>query len=247
VTEPVPDVPIVAATSGGNPAVTPFTLEVVQESNDGTNLEVRGRFTSKIPWKPQDVVVRLSAMDESGSTRQTHFMVPAGREPGSVLELAPEVPTEFALTLPSKGLSNYQIELLWGKDAESVSTTAKEQKKVGDEFIALRNLEEHRVPSKDCAVPSECRVTYYLTGEFFNAGSAVIDNVRLRAGFSRADDFGTSKALDDERFIEVRNLGLQPGKSRPFKLSLEKAIPAAEEMAPKPVVSIESFSSRRVS
>jgi hypothetical protein len=237
-----PSTSAIQTTSGANPEATPFILELIGEVNDGKRLTVRGRFTPKVQWSAADVLVRLSALDNAGKARVAFFALSNDALSTAFTQLQPGMPTEFSVSIPSVGITNYQLELLWGRDAEPHQKQARSLQGAGDEFLALRNLEVYRVPSDDCATPNECTVRFTLTGEFYNAGSATISQVQLKAGFVRADELDLAdKVLENERRIEVRNMGLAPGGTKPFRLTLEKFIPMDEQVAPKPVVIIESF------
>ncbi len=83
---------------------------------------------------------------------------------------------------------------------------------------------------------------FSIKGEFFNSGGATIDNVVLVAGFSPADKLDLpGQILENERRIEVRNVGLAAGAKKPFRLTLEKFVPASDTVAYQPVVRIVSF------
>jgi hypothetical protein len=230
------------STSGGNPEVSPFLLELLGEVNDGKRLTVSGRFVPKTQWPSSDVLVRLSALDDQNNPRVSFFALGEHIFSSAFAQLQPGTPTEFSVSIPSHGITNYQLELLWGQDAAPFQKQARSNQGNGEEFLALRNLEVHRLPSDDCATPNECTVKFTLTGEFYNAGSATISKVVLKAGFVRADELDLAvKVLENERRIEVRNMGLTPGATKPFRLTLEKFIPMDEQVAPRPVVRIESF------
>jgi hypothetical protein len=217
-------------------------LELLGEVNDGKRLTVSGQFTPRTQWPSSDVLVRLSALDDKNNARVSFFALGEHVFSSAFAQLQPGTPTEFSISIPSNGISNYQLELLWGQDAAPFQKQARSNQGNGEEFLALRNLEVHRLPSDDCATPNECTVKFTLTGEFYNAGSATISKVVVKAGFVRADELDLGvKVLENERRIEVRNMGLTPGATKPFRLTLEKFIPMGEQVAPRPVVRIESF------
>jgi hypothetical protein len=242
VVAPSPDA--IESTAGSIPEVTPFLLEVIGEVNDGDKLIVNGRFVPKIAWDPANVLVRLSALDAQGQQRQSYFAVAAESANAPFGQLEVGSATEFTLSLPSKDISNYQIELLWGQDAAPFQKQARSGTEEGKEFLALRNLEVYRMPSDNCASPNECTVKFTVTGEFFNAGSAIVSKVVLKAGFARVDELDLrGQKLENERRIEVRNMHLGPASTRPFRLVLDKLIPLSDQIAPRPVVQILSFES----
>jgi len=228
---------------GGDPSVTPFRLDVLNETNDGKTLNIQGQLVSKDRRSAKDVIVRLKGVDAQGEERVASHkvadLIPNGGE------LNPSMPTQFSLALPSEGLSNYQVEVLWGRDAEPYLGTSRaslKSPKGESDFLALRNLEVHRVPDGSCSSPEECLVSFSIKGEFFNSGKAVISDVVLVAGFTPASKLGLpNPPLENEKRIQVQNMGLVPQGTKPFRLTLEKLLPASDTVAYQPVVRIVSF------
>jgi hypothetical protein len=243
------------ATAGIDPDVTPFILEVMDEKNDGRQLVVKGRIIPKTSKPASEVVVRLSALDRGGDQRVTFHnmqdLLAGGAKPkGEPVMLEKGVARSFTLAMPLKGITNYQLEVLWGQEAapyapsEPISDAQKEPKKEPKQFIALRNLEVHRVPTESCVSPDQCVVRFTITGELFNSGSATINDVVIEAGFSSGDSLDLqSQILENEKRVEVPNLRLAPGASQRFKVSLDKLVPANAVVAPQPHVRIASFRS----
>jgi hypothetical protein len=230
---------------GSQPQVTPFALDVVDEANDGQRLIIKGRLSAKQEWATNDVVLRLSALDELGEQRivinRLSDVLPA------VSKITPSAPADFTLAISSAGLSNYQLEVLWGSEAAAVSASAggvgsDKATRAEDsslQTLVLRGLEVHRLPDSSCASPDECRVKFTITGEFFNAGRATIREVTLLAGFSDADKLDLhDQVLENERQVEVRNMKLVPGSTKPFRLALDILVPPSQQMAPRPVIRI---------
>lgn len=240
----------VDSAAGIDPSATPFKIEVIEELHDGADLVIKGRLTPKSEWSSQDVVVRLAALDDSGQQRISfHRMSDLAPQAGM---LAAGVSENFSLTIPASGLTNYQLEVLWGRDAapflnkEPAKIEAEKEKKpeAPAQYLALRKLEVHRVPGESCANPNECELKFTITGELFNSGGATVRNVVIVAGFTTPDKLDLrDQILENERKVEVRNLGLKPGASKPFRLSLEKHVASADQSAPQPVVRIVSVES----
>ncbi len=236
------------ATSGIDPDVTPFVLEVVEELNDGNQLLVKGRILPKSNWPADAVVVRLSALDRSGQQRVSYHKMkdivspsPGGAAPTTLVE---GVAQTFSLSLPLKGITSYQLEVLWGKEAEPYTGPLNQPKKDTGQFLALRNMEVHRLPGESCASPDECLVTFTITGELFNSGSATVKDVVIVAGFGGSDKLDLpNQILENEKRVEVPNLSLAPGSGKRFKISLQKLVPPTAPVAPQPVVRIASFRS----
>jgi hypothetical protein len=216
---------------------------VLEERNDGEMMIIKGQVVPKATWPSEQVMVRLAAVDNAGeqltSYHKLNDLTPDRKE------LQAGKPVAFSLSLPSRGLSNYQLEVLWGNDAASYSSAPKaslKQPEAPREFLALQGLEVHRVPDGSCSSPEECLVRFSIKGEFFNSGNASIQNVLLLAGFSPADKLDLpDQILENEKRIEVRNLNLAAGAKKPFRLTLEKLVPASDTVAYQPVVRIVSF------
>jgi hypothetical protein len=216
---------------------------VLEESNDGETMVIKGRVVPKTTWASDQVMVRLAAVDDAGeqvTSYQKLNDIAAERK-----ELGAGQPVNFSLSLPSRGLSNYQLEVLWGNDAAPYGSAPKaslKQPQPPREFLALQGLEVHRVPDGSCSSPEECLVRFSIKGEFFNSGRATIQNITLLAGFSPADKLDLpEQILENERRIEVRNVNLAAGAKKPFRLTLEKFVPASDTVAYQPVVRIVSF------
>jgi hypothetical protein len=247
------------ATAGVDPDVTPFILEVMDEKNDGRQLVVKGRIIPKTTKPAAEVVVRLSALDRKGEQRVTFhnmqdLLAGDAKAKAGPLMLENGVARSFTLAMPLQGITNYQLEVLWGQDATPYAPSEalsgpqkepqKEPKKESKQFIALRNLEVHRVPTESCVSPNECVVRFTITGELFNSGGATIKEVVIEAGFGTADNLDLqSQILENEKRVEVPNLRLAPGASQRFKVSLDKLVPTSAVVAPQPLVRIASFRS----
>lgn len=236
---------VIDSAVGADPSVTPFKLDVLQEENSAGNLRIKGQVVAKAKRSSEDVLVRLTAVDDSGEQRvSTHKLVDLTPD---AKDLQTGKPVQFSLALPSEGISNYQLEVLWGKDAAPYLTDGRasmKQPAPPSEYLALRNLEVHRVPDGSCSSPEECLVTFSIKGEFFNAGRAVVRDVVLVAGFAPASKMDLpNQPLENERRIEVKQMGLAPQTTKPFRLTLEKLLPASDTVAYQPVVRIVSFES----
>jgi len=239
------------ATAGVDPDVTPFILEVVDEVNDGKQLTVKGRILPKTSKPASEVVVRLSALDRRGEQKVSYnnmqdVLTGDSASHGAPRMLEKGVAQPFTLSMPMAGITNYQLEVVWGQEAAQFAPrrAAPESKKDSKQFIALRNLEVHRVPTESCVSPDECIVRFTITGELFNSGSATIRDVVIEAGFGKGANLDLpAQILENEKRVEVPNLRLAPGGAQRFKVSLDKLVASTTVVAPQPVVRIASFRS----
>jgi hypothetical protein len=231
---------VLESTSGAVPERTPFVLEVVNEATTMDTLSVQGRLRAKTRWPVKGLEVLLSAMDRDGQPRVSSKRVSDLLPKQEFIEAGQVV--EFLLSLPVASSTNYQIELHWGESSSSIVTAERERgSSAREQRLILRNLEAHRIPSETCSTPEDCRVTFTIRGEFFNDGTKTVREALVAYGFVPADMLDSDEQiLENEKRVEIRNLSLPPGGSKPFKVKLEKQILIGDQIAPRPVVRILS-------
>lgn len=102
--------------SGSSGRELPFQLEVTDEVNDGERLHISGSVTAKTEWSADEVLVRLSGVNAGELVEVSHLPLQAalGQERNKVIESGEKF--NFALSLPSANITDYQLELIWGKD-----------------------------------------------------------------------------------------------------------------------------------
>lgn len=201
--------------AGSSPPAVPFSLRVLEERNDGRNIFLAGEIESYSEWDRRDLLIHLSSYRSGELVRENFFHMPqnnAGQEDGGRVA-AGEV-SRFALSIPALEVTDYQIELLWGKDARQYRTRPE------DGRLELRDIQ---LQSAECG-QQVCEVPFIVTGNFFNSGSARIEEVRLAVSLVREGEAppvaAEGEAGELEEAVEVAGLALAPGESRPFRISL---------------------------
>jgi hypothetical protein len=241
----------VPSTDAADDERTPFRLEVVDESNDGRRFRVQGKVVVKADWDAENAIVRLVALTDSGRTERAHFplanrrVTSAGGIPVEASESAASRQlkagerVDFTLEVPAAGLISYQLDLLWGKEAEPVLKQARGP--AGPGLLTLRSLEAQKVRDLTCDyIP--CPSKHQVTGELFNAGSGVITRVVLGLSLTPVApelDLG-GQIPQNERRIEIRNLRLAPEEAKPIKLVVDREI-REDEAEMRPNVRVISF------
>lgn len=225
---------------------SPFTLEIVEELNDGANLHIHGRVQSATAWPADDVVVRLSGM-RAGEARKVSFYPLAKlqqQKPDSQLaaQVLPNTPLDFYLSVPSAELTDYQLEVLWGKEAKSVQPKTNSAAGQEKEGLVLQSINVQRLIPNCVAAP--CPSTYRLVGSLFNNSSEEVQRVELGVGFVWVPT-GTNLDLSsqipqDEENVEITGLNLAPQQSRPFKLDIDRVVPEVPDGSYQPVVRVLS-------
>lgn len=248
----------------------PFSLEVSQEINDGKELHILGSVKANTEWNPDEVVVRLTSLKDGIQVGVVHHTlkkliesrVGITRDAAEVIK--PGAETTFSLSVPSVGISDYQIVLLWGEEAEPyldprVVAKRKESKSKKEEPSKEESEKEAPAATENrkglklrvhsievetlrasCPYPP-CDVRFRLKALLQNEGTTVIESAKLGVGFIPVELVGSQTVPEEEEEVEVPKLGLQPGLSRPFRILLTQEM--SEEVAEtvRPVLRIISF------
>lgn len=199
----------------------PFELEITDEVNDGTTLAVQGTVKSRAEWEASGVILQLTGHDQDGvplveERRTLAQLIESGAE-----RLRPGESVPFILSIPVQQLANYQLSLLWGREA--ISAAQPVEKGATGEVVMLRNLEVSR--RWDSCTATSCPILLELDGEIFNGGSKAVDSIELGVRLVWMQDGATAEKADEaapEEAIELRDLALLPGAARKIKLHFEE-------------------------
>jgi hypothetical protein len=235
----------------------PFTLKVGQEINDGKELHILGSVVANTEWNPAEVVVRLTSLKDGKPVGVVHHTlkkliearVGVGQMKAELISAGDE--TNFSLSVPSAGMSDYQLVLLWGEEAEQFleskpkqkidkETQASNGKSAGNGLkLRIHSIEVETLKS-ECPYPP-CEVRFRLKAVLQNQGKSVITSAKLGVGFIATELLGSNMSPDEEEQVDVPNLKLLPGQSRPFRILLNQEM--SEEIAEdvRPVLRIVSF------
>jgi hypothetical protein len=94
-----------------------FRVELLDEINDGTSLEIRARISAEKDWDTSQVAVRMTGLNRGDIKRErttvlSDLLVP--EQQGAVSDSEGRV---VAMVLPADDITDYQFELLWGSEA----------------------------------------------------------------------------------------------------------------------------------
>jgi len=190
-----------------------------------------------------------------GISRSVDEMIKTGQE------------TTFSLSVPSISISDYQLVLLWGDEADQFLDKKVIEARNRREAARQAELKAARAAAQSTPIPAPvmktnlklrvhsieietlkavcsyppCDVRFRLKALLQNEGTGVIGSARLGVGFIPIELLGTQTAPEDEEEVEIPKLGLQPGVSRPFRILLNQEM--SEEVADtvRPVLRIISF------
>lgn len=259
VTTPIPESAVPNSASPSNPVATgtgiaeaegstpgePFRLSVAQEFNDGERLMVVADLTANTTWQTSDVLIRLRGFMNGAQVGEVTY---------PVSQIAPLLKAgetrEIPLLLSAAGVSDYQLDLLWGEESASVLQENKAANKSAQEIALpkpgaaeLRNLavSSERVNCKEMG----CELKFTMAGELANYSDQIIHEITLGTGFlwtqgASALDL-SSKLPENEASIELKGLELTPGASRKIRLVLDQTVPERSDGAFRPVLRIKSY------
>ena len=217
-------------------ALVPFELEVLEDVNDGTTLHILGELSARTDWDARDVLVRLTGMvdGEPGKTDDFHLNGFEGLKNG---QLAVGQPARFSLSIPSEGLTDYQVEALWGAEAR---VTERGRAGLRRSPIVLQDLEVETYKER-CAI-APCARSFTLFGSLRNVGTELVRGVSLGVGLvwlNSGEEYDPAKHRPEkEDMIEVGALNLSPGSTQPLEIAIDKKYPTSEQGRFRPVLRI---------
>lgn len=198
-----------------SPEEAPFSLQILDEFNDGDRLHVLGAITPKSEWDPAQVMVKLSSLKDGETVNSANYFFDPSQ---GALEVGKKV--SFALVVDTKDASDYQVALLWGNQAGEAKARINLN---WANSIELRNMQVNRI-GVDC-LTGTCPQTFQVLAEIVNVSGRTVPGLVLGVTLDRVN--GPTNAAS-EKFIEVPNLNLSAGRSRPIELELENGFPQGQ-------------------
>jgi hypothetical protein len=89
----------------------PVVAEVLEDANDGNTLSLRGKIEKHADIPDNQILLQLSAYRDGQE-------VAVFKEVLSKLRLPEGEPDRFQMQVSAAGATDYQLEILWGEDAE---------------------------------------------------------------------------------------------------------------------------------
>lgn len=218
----------------------PFSLKIHDEINDGSALHVRAGIVSEVEWDAREMIVRFTALDEGIIENTSFFRLSDLAEEAGAMEVSgrivPGSEFVFSLSSPSRSITDYQLEVLWGSEARELLALPTREKVFR---LELRNLRVTPITST-CPRPP-CPQSFQIDGEFYNAGGVVVSSATLGVGFVWNNEKETATAArvpENEEQIEVKSLSLAPGETREVRLVLDREVPQIAGGEYRPVVRV---------
>ena len=189
----------------------PFRMKVSEESYNGELLVVQGMVTGEIDWAPSDVALRLVGYRDGkavGNSSASVAVLAGENGPTPVVDGGGSLP--FSISISDRDLSHYQIELLWGREAQSVVAP-----------LPVPLLHSVRAVVESCPPEEACETRYRVSAIVRNETEQILPAVTLGVSYGWAPDGGTvpeSSRPEGEELVEVGGLAIRPGGERPLSI-----------------------------
>lgn len=189
----------------------PLSVEIEQEGNDGKRLYVKGRVRAESSVPLGGVVVHLTSLHNADIIGEAYYPLAAATN-GAKAPLLPaggDVP--FSISVDSDGMTDYQVELLWGEEGASFIKAAAPADSLRTEGgIRVENVSASNYEG-NCE-QAGCAGTAFVTASIVNNSPEPVDKVLL--GLAIAD------GAEMESF-EITGLKLSPSASRPVSIQVD--------------------------
>jgi hypothetical protein len=222
----------------------PLSLRVIDEVNDGKTIHVQAGVTAATQWNAEGVVAVLTALKDGVRADKTYSQLSKVLQgeatdfsTGSLSQaiIKPDTEIVFTLSVPADGVTDYQLELLWGEDAADLIQKSGNASGTRSPVLELRGLQvvAHRV---QCSAPP-CGSTHSISGTIVNSGGGVASSAVLGVGYlwvPQGVPLESSIPQSEEK-MELA-LKLAPGKSRRFTFHLDQVVPVVNGGEYRPAV-----------
>lgn len=239
----------------------PFQLEVLEEEFSQGELFLTIALVAFERFDLDRTVLRLATIDSGEvlsekviTISELHSKFKLNHK--AVREFVNAVKFNYGVNIKAKPEIDYQVELLWGKDASPylkqsevspkiVEDTPKGEKQTFTKTVpypdsvsvALKGLNVSR--TRFCHNKNKCEIEFRLSANIQNVSNAPIREVVMAVGYldkeSKEYSFGV-RIPKEEELVRVPELSLLPGKMQSVNLTLEQRIPESDQNRIIPVL-----------
>ena len=190
----------------------PFVLEIETVRNDGTELHVFGVATAVTDLPAATVAVRLTGYHDGSPVREARRLL--GDITAQPLEeqLIAGTPVLFHISVPVDELTDYQLSLLWGREAEQLPR------------LEIRN--RALVREGEC---SDCPPV--LEADLCNPGKVAVTSAEL--------EMQVDSSVKNREHVALPELNLPPGECRAARFVFDGEAPTGSEPPAVRVVTIQ--------
>ena len=198
----------------------PLKLELDQETTDGERLFVKGRVKAETSVLMSKIVIHLSSLKNGELIGEAYYSMSSAQQDSGIQGMIPaggEVP--FSMSVSAEGMTDYQLELLWGEEAVSfLSALASGVQPPAPEVV----LEEVTLMPPDCSGRG-CAGRSFMSAVIRNQTDKALDSIVIGLGFSGAE----------EDQMEITSIGLEPHGTRPLRLEIDLPYDKAVSLDPR--------------
>lgn len=252
-----------------NNATEPFLLEVLDEEFASNELFLTLGFVSFEPFNPETAVIKISTVEQGETLAEKVFTInklhkeaKLKKEGSKKIELA--VKYTYGVNIKAKPGIDYQVELLWGKDALSYLSNS-ELRKLGNENqkliieednMPLRSINK-KVPLADskilkiidtnvsntrfCHNKKKCEIEYKISANIINSSEKQVNRMTLAVGFldkeSKEYSFGV-RIPGEEELLNLDSIVLKPGMNQSISITLDQRVPESKQQRYIPVLRV---------
>lgn len=193
----------------------PYRIEISEEINDGKTLYIKAHLSVLTDFEDPKALIRLSGLKNGINIQERIYQLK---------DHLTENQGDLLMEMPSSDITDYQLELLWGKEAADFFA------KAAAEQLSKISLEAVKVEKLRICEAEICHYNYKINGSIRNDSEAPINDIVLGLSFQTEEAFNNHKYdFSGEKIIPVPKLELMPGETRSFNLQSDR--PAENEDA----------------
>jgi|GEM_PF-3767716 len=212
-----------------------FSLKVVEEINDGNFLHIRTLLSSENSWNPEDSIILIRGLSNGSNTAEKKYLIKDFFKDKNLLG-KPFSNVKADLTIMNKELTDYQLEVLWGKDAHSFIPYSNSN------YNRLRFAETSLKLNEKCEEKEYCS---FLTSKLINSSKITINSAKIGLSFVFLKKY---QKLDlninipkNETIIDLSDLVIKPQEVKNIKIDIEQKIPISKDGRYEPLLRVISY------
>ncbi len=217
----------------------PLKLEIDQAFIHNGNLNVDVKLTSKINIKTENIVLSIKGLEDNKVVEEKIKKV---SDLVKKTDLEKNETIDVRLFLVSENISDYEVEVSWGEEAEKLLIKDKDVKtlkiesnnldKEDSPSIKIINIEKRKLECDEDICDSLLTLNVKIENNF---SSKIIKSITLASGLFWVNEGESLKdvlnikedtALNNEEKIVLDNLFIEPKKDKNIKIHINTPVPS---------------------
>lgn len=207
------DVAEIELAEEGVSSVMPYRLDITDELNDGENLFLKISLENPAKYNINKTVLLINGLRKGKKVYSKYYRLN---------ELVSSYEGNFIVEIPAKKLTDYSVDLLWGKEAKTFLDKLQKELYKNVELVNLGVEKSTKCSEKDC------KVLFKLSGDIKNNNKEVLEYIDLMIGFASKKNInskGIRKVrLTNTKIVNVSGLDLSPQASRSFSIKVKSPL-----------------------